>query len=86
VRPFVTGGEQTPQPAGEIAYRLLMPVEDLVARQHPLVKNGVLQSSLLGIMGPDTKILAYPIRGGTLMNLIVYVRTHTASSSEQIAH
>jgi salicylate hydroxylase len=73
VRPFVTGSSAPPTPCGESAYRASVPLEALRNLGHPLVADGALAPHMSGIMGGTRRIIAYPVRGGTLLNLVCYV-------------
>jgi hypothetical protein len=71
----VTGTAAEPKPVGESVYRLLLQKEDLLASHHPLVASGDIPDGCIVVKGPERKLVAYPIRGGTLLNVICYVRT-----------
>jgi salicylate hydroxylase len=73
VRPFVTGSSAPPSPSGESAYRAYVPVEALRELGHPFIAGGALAPHTSGIMGGTRRIIAYPVRGGTLLNLVCYV-------------
>jgi salicylate hydroxylase len=74
VRSFVLASPQSPQPTGESAYRFLVPVKDIASAKHPLAKDGVVAHNLMMIKGPDTRVIAYPVRGGELMNFVCVFR------------
>jgi salicylate hydroxylase len=69
----VTGSSAPPTPCGESAYRASVPLEALRDLGHPLVADGALAPHMSGIMGGTRRIIAYPVRGGTLLNLVCYV-------------
>jgi 2-polyprenyl-6-methoxyphenol hydroxylase-like FAD-dependent oxidoreductase len=75
MRPFVLGEHVDPPASGESAYRLLIRVEDLQAVNHPMLIDGRLPPIMNMVTAKDRKILAYPIRDRTILNVVAYVRT-----------
>jgi salicylate hydroxylase len=73
-RRYVTGSDAGPVPVGESVYRLFVKRDDLLAAKHPLVKSGEISRGCVIIKGPQRKIVAYPIRDGSLLTLVCYVR------------
>lgn len=74
VRQFVVKGAVTPQAAGESAYRFLLRPEDLQAINHPLLKNGKIPPIHHAVLGPQRKLILYPVRSGQVFNCIAFVR------------
>jgi salicylate hydroxylase len=72
VRPFVVDCAP-PKPSGESAYRLLVDVKDL-PHNSPLLVDGKLPRIAHMAKGGQRKIVAYPIRDCTLLNLLAFVR------------
>jgi hypothetical protein len=75
-RPFIIDEDVTPEPSGESAYRMLIRLEDLQAINHPLLENGQIPPTLHQVRGPQRKLIAYPIRGGSVLNFIAFVRKY----------
>jgi salicylate hydroxylase len=92
MRPFVVESD-SPKPSGESGYRMLINAKDLPA-DHPLVVDGKVANNLHIVKGPNRKIVAYPIRGCELLNLVAYVREYcglyihptTMSGSDHASH
>jgi hypothetical protein len=72
----VTGSDASPEPVGESVYRLFVKREDLVAAKHPLIdcESGEIPRGAVIVKGQQRKIVAYPIRNGSLLTLVCYVR------------
>ena len=59
-------GDGQPQPSSHLAYRTLIPREDLPA---------ALRANEVSVwLGPRQHVVAYPVRGGALLNLVVIVQ------------
>ena len=74
VRPFVVPGHKGAEPTGESAYRFMLTVEDLRSINHPLLVDGQIPHQVQLVVGPKRKIIAYPCRGGSVINCVAYVR------------
>lgn len=53
---------------------MLIRAEDLQAANHPVLVNGALSPTLHQVYGPKRKLIMYPIRGGSLLNIAAFVR------------
>jgi salicylate hydroxylase len=73
-RSFILGDDVRSEPSGESAYRFLVRREDLQAINHPMLVNGCIPGSLTMVNGPGRKLVAYPVRGGTVLNVAAYIR------------
>jgi hypothetical protein len=78
-RTFVLEEKVEAEPSGESAYRFLIRHEDLQAVDHPILVNGYIPSNLNMVKGQARKLLAYPIRGGKLLNVVAYIRAWGSS-------
>jgi hypothetical protein len=54
------------------AYRFLVPFEAICAKNHPYIKEG--SDKMLMVKGGSRVIIAYPVRSGTLMNVVCLIR------------
>lgn len=68
-RPLLTGQEDRPRDTGDVAYRILIPGDKLLA--DPLLATLITKPSTTSWCGPDAHIVGYPIRGGDLYNVVV---------------
>jgi 2-polyprenyl-6-methoxyphenol hydroxylase-like FAD-dependent oxidoreductase len=75
-RPFVIGMDARAAPTGESAYQWLVPIADLQAMNSSLLQDGSLPPRAHVIRTPMRKIVANPIRGGTVLNFLAYVRAY----------
>jgi hypothetical protein len=73
MRPFILGEHIEPQPSGEAAYRMLLRLEDLQELHPAMLENGAISRTMHMVKGPQKKIIAYPIRGNTLLNVAAFV-------------
>jgi salicylate hydroxylase len=75
----VLGRELIAQPSGFSAYRCLIPREKVI--HNPTIKK-LLDGDETGMgfstfMGKDRRLVAYPCRGGTLLNIVAIVPDET---------
>ncbi|KIW10809.1 hypothetical protein PV08_10108 [Exophiala spinifera] len=73
VRDVVNGAPIEPQDTGDVAYRILVPVEPLLA--DPATARLVREPWAVHWMGPEAHAVGYPLRGGELYNIIIDI-TH----------
>ncbi|KAJ5097155.1 FAD-dependent monooxygenase [Penicillium angulare] len=73
VRNTINGSPIEPQDTGDVAYRVLVPVEPLLA--DPKTRHLVEQPWAVHWMGPEAHAVGYPLRGGELYNIIIDI-TH----------
>jgi salicylate hydroxylase len=86
-REFVLDERVDPVASGASAYRMLIRAEDLQAIDHPMLVDGRLPPIMSMVGDVDHKLVAYPIRGGTLLNIVAYIRESRgcpASSSHHL--
>lgn len=67
-------GDGPPLPTGQVAYRALLPIDS--------VKNQALRQSVTVWMGPKMHVVAYPVRAGSLYNLVVIVQDDPGSTRQ----
>jgi hypothetical protein len=71
----VLGNEAVdPVVSGESAYRMLIPVEDLRAIDHSFLVDGQLPPVINFVKDAEHKMVAFPIRGQTVLNVVAFVR------------
>lgn len=63
-------GDGEPQVTGQVAFRAVVPIEQL--------SLGALAQRVTIWLGPDLHAVGYPIRGGTLLNLVVILQVPLA--------
>lgn len=68
-RPLLTGQEDRPRDTGDVAYRILLPGDQL--RADPLLASLITSPRTTSWCGPDAHIVGYPVRDGALYNLVV---------------
>ncbi|KAJ8080531.1 hypothetical protein PM082_017364 [Marasmius tenuissimus] len=68
----VLGNPQVPKPVGCQAFRYLIPAEDMLEdpELRPLVEKPVIYTW----SGPHKHVVGYSIRGGSLLNVVAYVK------------
>jgi salicylate hydroxylase len=69
-----TLGDGKPRPTGQIAYRALLPMADVTAN--------CLRNRITVWLGPKMHAVAYPLKGGALLNLVVIVEEPISRLSE----
>lgn len=73
LRNIVNGSDIEPQDTGDVAYRILVPVEPLL--NDPETRHLVTDPWATHWIGPEAHAVGYPLRGGKLYNIIIDV-TH----------
>ncbi|BFZ63343.1 hypothetical protein YB2330_004465 [Saitoella coloradoensis] len=68
-RPLLTGKEDNPRDTGDVAYRILIPGEKLLA--DPELAELITKPCTTSWCGPDAHLVGYPIRDGELYNIVV---------------
>jgi salicylate hydroxylase len=63
------GFQDEPVPTGDAAYRLLIPREKV--KYNPTLLEMLDQNVAMRYMGPHGHVMAYPLRGNTLYNLVL---------------
>ncbi|KFA53358.1 hypothetical protein S40293_06671 [Stachybotrys chartarum IBT 40293] len=79
-RPLLTGQPDVPRDTGDVAYRILIPGERLLADPElaPLITDPCTTSWC----GPEAHLVGYPVRGGALYNVVVCATSHNETSDE----
>ncbi|KAK7028753.1 hypothetical protein R3P38DRAFT_2938007, partial [Favolaschia claudopus] len=75
-RPSITGSSISPIDTGDVAYRILVPTASLLASPDPHIRSLVTHPWAVHWLGPEGHAVGYPLRNGTLYNIIIDV-THT---------
>ncbi|OAA55863.1 salicylate hydroxylase [Niveomyces insectorum RCEF 264] len=81
VRDVINGSPIEPQDTGDVAYRVLVPVEPLLA--DPATAHLVKEPWAVHWMGPEAHAVGYPLRGGELYNIIIDI-THATDVGRAI--
>lgn len=81
VRNIINGRPIDPMDTGDVAYRILVPVEPLLS--DPDTKNLVTEPWATHWIGPSAHAVGYPLRGGTQYNIIIDV-THETDLGQPI--
>ncbi|CAL5870068.1 uncharacterized protein PFLUO_LOCUS4302 [Penicillium psychrofluorescens] len=81
VRNIINGKPLEPQDTGDVAYRVLVPVEPLLA--DPATRHLVEQPWAVHWMGPEAHAVGYPLRGGELYNIIIDI-THATDVGKPV--
>lgn len=81
IRNAVNGSNIEPKDTGDVAYRILVPVEPLLA--DPETRDLVTNPWATHWIGPEAHAVGYPLRGGELYNIIIDV-THATDLGEPI--
>lgn len=79
-RPLLTGRPDIPRDTGDVAYRILIPGEKLLADDDlaDLIKDPCTTSWC----GPDAHLVAYPIRNGEMYNVVVCATSYNETTDE----
>ncbi|CAK7212452.1 hypothetical protein SEUCBS140593_001508 [Sporothrix eucalyptigena] len=79
-RPLLTGQEDKPRDTGDVAYRILIPAEKLLADPElaPLIKEPCTTSWC----GPDAHLVGYPIRNEDTYNIVMCVTSYNETTDE----
>lgn len=81
VRNIINGSPIEPVDTGDVAYRILVPVEPLLA--DPETRDLVTTPWATHWIGPEAHAVGYPLRGGTQYNIIIDV-THKTDLGKPI--
>lgn len=79
-RPLLTGEPDTPRDTGDVAYRILIPGEKLLA--DPDLASLITDPCTTSWCGPEAHLVGYPIRDGELYNIVVCATSHNETSDE----
>ncbi|KAI0968072.1 FAD/NAD(P)-binding domain-containing protein [Xylaria arbuscula] len=75
IRIIINGSPIEPKDTGDVAYRILVPAEPLLA--DPETRQLVEQPWAVHWMGPEAHVVGYPLRGGELYNIIIDITHET---------
>jgi salicylate hydroxylase len=79
-RPLLTGQPDIPRDTGDVAYRILIPGEDLL--NDPDLSNLITDPCTTSWCGPDVHLVGYPIRNGELYNIVVCAKSYNETTDE----
>lgn len=79
-RPLLTGQPDVPRDTGDVAYRILIPVEDLLA--DPDLANLITDPCTTSWCGPDVHLVGYPIRDGEMYYIVVCAKSYNETIDE----
>jgi salicylate hydroxylase len=64
------GAKDEPKPTGDIAFRLLIKLDEV---EDPEMRKWIATPKLHFWIGPSAHVVAYPMRGGRMYNLVLLV-------------
>ncbi|KAI0376737.1 salicylate hydroxylase [Hypomontagnella monticulosa] len=79
-RPLLTGQPDIPRDTGDVAYRILIPGEKLLA--DPELADLITDPCTTSWCGPDAHLVGYPIRNGELYNIVVCATSYNETTDE----
>lgn len=79
-RPLLTGQPDIPRDTGDVAYRILIPGEKLLADDD--LADLINDPCTTSWCGPEAHIVAYPIRNGEMYNIVVCATSHNETTDE----
>ncbi|KAI1372859.1 salicylate hydroxylase [Hypoxylon crocopeplum] len=79
-RPLLTGQPDIPRDTGDVAYRILIPGEKLLA--DPDLAELITDPCTTSWCGPDAHLVGYPIRNGELYNIVVCATSYNETTDE----
>ncbi|EON99136.1 putative salicylate hydroxylase protein [Phaeoacremonium minimum UCRPA7] len=79
-RPLLTGQPDIPRDTGDVAYRILIPGEKLLA--DPELANLITDPCTTSWCGPDAHLVGYPIRNGEMYNIVVCATSYNETTDE----
>lgn len=79
-RPLLTGQPDIPRDTGDVAYRILIPGEKLLA--DPDLAHLITDPCTTSWCGPDAHLVGYPIRNGELYNAVVCATSYNETTDE----
>ena len=68
-RETLLGRPDAPHPTGDLAYRIIINVEDM--KRHPELRGLVERPAINYWMGPHGHVVCYLLQGGTLCNIVL---------------
>ncbi|KAI1330627.1 salicylate hydroxylase [Xylariaceae sp. FL0255] len=79
-RPLLTGKPDIPRDTGDVAYRILIPGEKLLA--DPDLATFIKDPCTTSWCGPDAHLVGYPIRNGEMYNIVVCATSYNETTDE----
>jgi salicylate hydroxylase len=79
-RPLLTGKPDIPRDTGDVAYRILIPREKLLA--DPELADLITNPCTTSWCGPDAHLVGYPIRNGEMYNIVVCATSYNETTDE----
>lgn len=79
-RPLLTNQPDLPRDTGDVAYRILIPGEKLLA--DPELAHLINEPSTTSWCGPDAHVVGYPIRNGEMYNIVVCATSYNETTDE----
>lgn len=79
-RPLLTGQPDLPRDTGDVAYRILIPAEKLLA--DPELASLITSPCTTSWCGPDAHLVGYPIRSEETYNIVMCVTSYNETSDE----
>lgn len=79
-RPLLTGQPDIPRDTGDVAYRIIIPGEDLL--RDPELADLINEPCTTSWCGPDVHIVGYPIRNGEMYNIVVCAKSSHETTDE----
>ncbi|KAJ5760238.1 hypothetical protein N7520_007394 [Penicillium odoratum] len=79
-RPLLTGQPDVPRDTGDVAYRILIPGEKLLA--DPDLAHLIRDPCTTSWCGPDAHLVGYPIRNGEMYNIVVCATSYNETTDE----
>lgn len=77
---MLTGQPDIPRDTGDVAYRILIPGEKLLA--DPDLASLITEPATTSWCGPDAHLVGYPIRDGELYNIVVCATSYNETTDE----
>ncbi|KAI1091699.1 salicylate hydroxylase [Rostrohypoxylon terebratum] len=79
-RSLLTGQPDVPRDTGDVAYRILLPGEKLLA--DPDLADLITNPCTTSWCGPDAHLVGYPVRDGELYNLVVCATSYNETTDQ----
>ncbi|OJJ02012.1 hypothetical protein ASPVEDRAFT_887626 [Aspergillus versicolor CBS 583.65] len=79
-RPLLTGQPDIPRDTGDVAYRILIPAEKLLA--DPDLAHLIIDPCTTSWCGPDAHLVGYPICNGEMYNIVVCATSYNETTDE----
>ncbi|TPX11132.1 uncharacterized protein E0L32_007993 [Thyridium curvatum] len=79
-RPLLTGQPDIPRDTGDVAYRILIPGDKVLA--DPELADLITDPCTTSWCGPDAHLVGYPIRNGEMYNIVVCATSYNETTDE----